>query len=607
MSVLESNMDNNPQVQYRTPDGQTMTSFLKDAPPQVQTLYNQNYLQPQANLQQTTAQIPGVAASSKKEQIGATQAASPQNLKADLTSGMTLKDALSKYTALGMSPDDVFTNYLSQSPRGLPHESLTELNALGISPKVTGNVGQISSFADKQNVKNNILGLRDLKDKFHQTGQFSSFVNNSGLANLGFDTKAAQAQAAYESARSLFTEHLSSLIPGASNASSDVATMAKSVPSSNDFRNYSPGKADAMFSSVEDQLLKAKGYSYKDLGIAGTSNNTPGTDSSTAQSPKGGGGLLSTLLENAKGDVGNIAKGIPALASQGVDLMRNEAAGPIATVADADPTGNARATLAKIGILPDQSTGQMAINQGKGIVNEYSDLIQNPQQHALEHPVNTALDMLPFLAGAKAISGVRAAEGAEAAGAATEDSAASFKAPNKFQQIIDPTGSKNAVGDQRQAVIKAGQNSGNIKSGDAIAADWQKWGETAKAGNVSDADAIDKAVAAAQKIYGGKTFTPQQLYDSYKQIENGYSVKGIPKAATNAYIDRASQDILQKHLEDVAPGFKATTDMFSKIYGTEKGQASKIVKNLPSTVAKGAINAGLNAAGLGVLREFLGL
>src|SRR5258708_32530486 len=97
-----------PQVTYKTPSGQTITSELQDAPPQIQTLYNQNYLQPQASVQQTQtstaatgAQIPGIQAESGIKQIQQQQVGALQNLGRDLSSKMTLGEALKKYTPLG--------------------------------------------------------------------------------------------------------------------------------------------------------------------------------------------------------------------------------------------------------------------------------------------------------------------------------------------------------------------------------------------------------------------------------------------------------------------------------------------------------------------------
>jgi hypothetical protein len=47
-------------------------------------------------------------------------------------------------------------------------------------------------------------------------------------------------------------------------------------------------------------------------------------------------------------------------------------------------------------------TGKQIVN---GVVEEYKNLITHPLEHAYEHPVNTVLDVIPFLSGIKKLSG----------------------------------------------------------------------------------------------------------------------------------------------------------------------------------------------------------
>lgn len=560
-------------VTYRTPSGQVITSDLNDAPPQVQTLYNQNYLQPQANLQQTqaaagatSADIPGNIARSQTANIQAQQAGALQGLKKDLDNKMTLKTALGKYTALGMSPDDVFKQYLAESPWGLPHETPTELKNLGISDGALGKIGDVGSFNDRFNTRNAIMGLRDLQDKFHQTNAMSQIESNLGIP-------AGNSAAAYNSARNLFTEHLTSLIPGASGASGDIAKMSSSIPDIGgiigDPRQYASGKASAQFNSVEDQLLKTKGYSYSDLGL------TPPREQIKATTENGK-DLLSTLLTNAGKDATGIIEGQ-------AESMKKYGGGP------------GGAAISVLSGIP-------------GLVKQYGDIVSDPIGEFQQHPLNTSLAVLGPLLGLKGGAPEASAGNElldEGATTATTQAAKDVfsKAPGKLQQLLDPTKSKNVIGEIRDTLISNADKTGMQIPGENIAQGFRTWAEQAKLSNPADADAIEQAALNFEKQYAGKTFKPSQLKDVYDNIEKGYTAKGQPRTATSAYIDRGVQDVLQQQLEKAAPGFAKTTDLFHQTFNSEKSP----VRGFAKGAAKSALGYGLGIAGFDAVRHILGL
>jgi len=561
-----------PQITYRDPSGQTVTTDLNNAPPQVQTLYSQNYLQPQASLSQTQtstaatgAEIPAIQANAQKAQIAAKQAGALQDLKADLSKKMTLGSAISKYTALGMSADDVFKQYLAESPWGMPNESPQQLQEKGITPQALGAIGTPGSFMDRYNAKNAITGLRDLQDKFHQTNALSQIENF-----LGVPIGSGNAAAGYNSARQIFGEHLSSLIPGASGASGSVNDLLNTLPQTGDPREYNPGKADAQFQSVEDQLLQSKGYSPKDLGLPVNSGQARVTGS-TKSSPSNGGDLLSSLLSNAGKDVSGMLQG----EAQNEQKYGSGFGGALAATAAGFP----------------------------GMLKEYGDLLSNPIQHAQQHPVNTALDVLGPLLGLKAgMAG--SGEGAVADAAETAKPVDPFSsAPGKIQQLFNPAKAKNVIGNIRDTIISNADKAGTTINGDTLANGIRQWAEGAKMSNLPDADAIEQAAKNAETQYAGKTFKPSDLKSIYDNIEKGYTKGGEPRSATASYIDRGVQGVLSNQLEQAAPGFARTSDLFRQTFNAEKSP----IRTIGKAAVKNAAGYGLGIAGFDAVKHILGL
>src|SRR5258708_3880314 len=172
-------------------------------------------LQPGVNLDTTKTNL-------AKDIVDKQQAQAPQQLKADLANKMTLGDAISKYTALKMSPNDIFKQYLSENtwgPNGtpaVPIEGANELTNLGINTDALGKVGDVSSFMDRWNARNAIKELQNTRDYFAQT-KGSDIAGNK----IGFNANSK----AYENSRIVAGLHLSSLIPGSSTAEGTGNTL----------------------------------------------------------------------------------------------------------------------------------------------------------------------------------------------------------------------------------------------------------------------------------------------------------------------------------------------------------------------------------------------
>lgn len=567
--AIQQSSNSNPNIQYRTPDGQTTTGPLNEAPPQIQLLY-QNL--PQAKAQTSSAQSGATTAeqTSKQASLNTQYLSAPQDLQTDLKNGMTLTDALAKYKPLKMKADDIFNEYLTGNtygPKGapkLPVESPTQLEGEGVDANSLGAVGQLGSFVDKYNTKNAVDELRNAEDYFKKT-QSSDIAGNVGGVNAN--------SKAYENARTIVGLHLSSLIPGASGAQATGNTLLDTLPSSKDLRSYTPDMVHQAFDSVEKQLMASRGYSYKDL-------NVTAPDYRQDSAPKSGGGLLNQLLTNGGNDLKNTATLYNKANPDVISMLTNP---------------KARADY------QDFVQNNNPIEQLKGMAGQYADIATNPIEAFKNHPVNTALAVLGPLLGLKG-EGAVAEEGAVPAEATSAVS--DIKGPSSLQKIINPAGAQKAVGDIRQNILNtADKQPDNTIKGEDLASQFKDWADQAKLSNLPDADAIEQAAANAVKHYAGKTLKPSDLADIKQKIEDTYTKTGVPKSATASYIDRGLSDVIDTQLDVMAPGWEKTNQLFNQNYNAQKGTAANIVKNLP----KNAVKTGMNVGGLGILAKLLGL
>lgn len=482
--------------------------------------------QEEVNLQ---AQNPGVQATTKSEQIKALKDNAPLNLGVDLTkNSMTLPSAIKKYKALGMSADDIFHQYLAQSPWGTPNQDPQQLQELGVTKAALGDIGTPGSFMDKYNTKNAVDELRNAQELWNQT---------SSASRLPFLSNYSQSAQAYQTAKQVVGEHLSSLIPGASGAQSSVQDLLGILPDTGDLslKQENSGADTAKFNTLEQQLLASKGYSYKDLGLpapkippkSGTggdlissllgqvinpvTNATTATGQQDAAMPSGKGDLLQSIINSAQ-MTGNLAKntvGNPAILGE---------AASVATLPDTLAAGaGIPAFLAKLG--------------GKGVAKE-------------------------------------------AATVGTDN------LPGALKTFLNPKGAIAQAGDVRDAVVGAAAKAGKTVDGDSLLADITSWSQKAKLGNLGQGKAIDRAVTDAEGILKGNKLDPQDLMKAYNEADSGFTANGIPKTPIQANIDRGLRDVLAKHLDDVAPGWKNSTTSMAKAYQAQKSPIRAGIKNL---------------------------
>lgn len=565
------------------------------------------YFQPGATLQETQAQIPqtqqstqtsaaeqanlqasnpGIQASSQTQQVEALQKKAQLGLSASLSKGMDLPTALKTYTALGMKPDDIFSNYLSQ--RGLPDMSPTELQSRGVTPTAIGKIGDNGSFADKWNTKQAVLGMRDLHDKWNTVNGLSKL----GIFGLGVSTPSSQG---YDAQRQFLGQHLSSLVPGSPGGQGPAGDLMNQIPDVGHITETEPGAADQRFNGAEQGLLNVKGYSYKDLGLM--PNTSQNTSSQIKQRPDmKGGELLQNILNDTKGIASNTVN-----------------------------TGSQFLNKVLSGENPSTATGDMAVQMGKGAIQNYANILgiqakngqlsENPNealQYITQHPVTTALSVLPFLAGkGGAVSdtgdagGAIAAETPKAPPSATAATITKPRAPGTLKTALNPNSSRDAGFALKANAIKTIKNNNDTVNGDTIVNHVTNEAEALKDSfpNVPEED-IDNWVKNIQNRYGGKQLDPSDAEKRYNTTPSDKTATGLQKERLADHQNGILRDAISTAIEQKAPGagWQEGVQAQAKAYQAAKGQPAKIVKNLPYNATK----ALLNVTGLGFLREFMG-
>lgn len=534
--------------------------YVKQNYPNVYSQYVQQVAQPgaqlgqtQASTQETQAAIPGTQAESNIKQVQSQQVSNPINLSKDLAGKMTLKDAIKKYTANGgMKADDIFKQYLAESPWGLPNESPTDLKKLGISDDALGKVGNNGDFQDKWNVKQGVLGLRELQDKFHQTNAVSQLENTLGIPLQGGNNAAA-----YNTRASIYKEHLNTLIPGGSNAAGQIDKVASAIPDISDPREYNPGKADTQFQEAESALLNAKGYSAKDLGLP---DQPPAQQTNTDS----GHSLLTSLLTKAGGDTSGDNKGGQPLKALGDILVGN----------------GSKAPEDLLGSTPEERRDNLM------------NYLHNTGVGGFNNAMMTAAGGGVAEAGIKGLAGKLFGEAVEGASA---------KLPSALQTFLNPKGAVSKAGTVRNQIIDTASKAGKTINGDDLATDIENWASKGKMGNLGQGGAIDQAVADAKAIFSGKKLDPKDVVDAYHEADSGYTKTGIPKAPVQANIDRGVRDIFAKYLDKVAPGWDKSTTAMAKAFQAEKSPLRKTA----SGVAKLGIGYGMGQLGFEELKKIL--
>jgi hypothetical protein len=514
-------------------------------------LYNTNYAQPQS---QTTSAAAGAVTNT----VQAQQTQAPQELGADLKNGMTLGDAMKKYLPLKVDPHDIYKQYLAGNTFGknktpkAPVESPEQLINMGIPADALGKVGENGTVQDRWNTGSIVEELRKLNDLWGQTKAANLAPNK-----IGYNAASEK----YLTARALLGEHISTAVGGAPGGETTAGILMGVLPDSTNLMNYSPDVAKGKFDTAEQMLMLQKRYGYDDVYT-----NPPTTQSGQSQTPQKGGDILRSLLGMVANPVINAANKTTQENSQ----MPNAKGDPLQAILNA---GGATANFAKNTIgNPD-------------ILGEAATLATIPDGIGA---LKAAPEVLAKILGK---------------GAVEEGGAALANAPGKLSQFLTPNKAKATIGAIRDNLISTADKTGATIKGEDVANSIRQWADKAKLSNLPDADAIEQAAVNATKHYAGQVFKPSDLKNIYDGIETGYTKAGVLKSSASSFIDTGIKKIIADQVENVAPGFQKTSELFSKVFNGEKSSAGKIIKNLP----QGVVRTGLNVAGLGAVGKLLGL
>lgn len=279
--------------------------------------------QEQQNLQ---AQNPGIQAQAQSEQVAALQAKAKLGLNTDLKNKMTLPSAMGKYKALGMSADDILNQYISESPYGFPNQTPTELHNMGVSDKVIGQPGQANTYADRYNTKNALNEINTMQQVWNNTSPGDRLAGELGLNKNS---------RLYDQAKTAVGEHISSLIPGGSNAQGSVDQLTGMFPDIHDLR-VGNDTANSLFNQAKKLLMQQKGYTSQDLDGA---SSQPQTQDSPGKQ------LLTTLTSRANegtggnkihvGENGTPNGALPLIGGIGAPLVSDALTGGLALPANA--------------------------------------------------------------------------------------------------------------------------------------------------------------------------------------------------------------------------------------------------------------------------------
>lgn len=437
----------------------------------------------------------------------------------------------------------------------------------------TGFANRNAAGEIKRQIQSQIDQYNAIPD--NQKGPVKSFLEQIGPLGQYLAPEAT----AYEQSTSGLAAQLKGLIGGTGLrvTQSELNNWMGLLPSPHDTQEVVNKKLSELNSSIKATFNTQQGLDDKYLPKQAQQNQSNQQAQPQQNLKITGIPAIDNVISNGINDIKGMAQGAQQTPLFGVNSLN-----------PADAGNNIKTLLG----LPGQILGQ------------YARIAQNPIGEATQHPVNTALAVLGPLMGLKgapeAVEEGAATEG-QAEAAASQDPFAN--APGKLQQILNPNKAKAIIGSIRDNIINTADKSGVTISGDDLAGGVRQWADQAKLSNLPDADAIEQAATNAEKYYSGQNFKPSDLKNIYDGIESGYTKNSVPKSATSSYIDRGLQQVLSNKLDEVAPGFQKTSQLFSQTYGAEKGVPAKIIRNLPQN----AVKAGMNVAGLGILREFLGI
>lgn len=567
--------------------------------PQQQAAFQQNWLNAfQSGAQQPTAQLQETQAATGAE--GASAAASSEAAQATAQ-----KIAQTKILGQVKNTFDSSVNKDGYVDPNTYNNAKKQAAAIGVDSGTFDNTFQ-SSYTDPTNaieyntgagaqyrqkraqIANNIVpNINTLLQQYaglSQKGPGSNlFTNIPGVSNF-LDINRPEAQ--YEASRQAYAPSLKSLTAGVDSTGlrlniPEIQNMANLLPSINDQPDTVKSKLSQLDSAVKNLTGGKQGIDPTTLKAVEDSYNQK-SSSPQASTPSKSGSLtgnktLDTLLTGGKNDILGDIKGLETATAPGLD-----------------PALNPQNNIDSMKALVSSYASLVGVGSQNGQLN-WSP--QNTLNQVLNHPVNSALSVLPFLGGGEGGTPT------ESEAPTAESTTPTIKDPNALQKILSPGKIKQNAGNLIDQIVSSASKAGATISGDNTVQQLQDWADsTGKPGNPGQGAKIDAILEDAQKAYAGKQLDPQTVHNIYNEVDSGYNQKGVQKDAIQSRADIALRKILRGQLDQAAPGFDKLTNIIGQGYKAEQSTGAQIIKNLP----KNAVKTGMNVAGLGILRDLIG-
>lgn len=257
----------------------------------------------------------------------------------------------------------------------------TELKKRGYKPVDTEQKKmEDAKLRAKPEIEGLVKSLDSLKERAKDVTVTDSIVNKVTGGNFGTNA------ATYEQSKKLMGQYLAKLVEKGRLSDADRKFYQQEIMNVGAVGRQ--GAIEDKLDNLKQEIIVLAGYDPKDFGQKKNEITKPQKKSS------------GNIIDNAVSDIKNLAQGVTQLPRIAGEI----ASDPI--VQKGVSSGNMAGTM--IGLGQNKQVQDMV----KGSAQEYLSLAKDPVGHAIEHPVNTALDVMPAIgAGGKVVNGVKSTVG----------------------------------------------------------------------------------------------------------------------------------------------------------------------------------------------------
>ena len=550
--------------------------------------------QQQTNLE---TQQPGEQATSTLDQINALKAQAPLSAATDIKNGMTWDAARTKYSALGMSSDDIFQKYIANTSYGLPKESADTLKSQGVSQKSLGAMDQPGDFLNRQNVASTINDLNKLENLYNSMPNNNKYLPGGKLYGAGKE---------YESLRTQVADSLGGLFPNTPNGEQTANSILNTIPGAGDPANYDI--SSPIFSNIKGRVLTQNGYTDpKQVGLtsadlgpqlsthlqtdpqhAAQAQGSPSKQVLTNQIAKVNAANNPAVVPTAAHPLGNVFNpGAPGGQNSQSATVTPSTNSPlqqlfggqnkIHVAENSTPNGAiplVGATLAPTvaDLLSDGAASRFnpeisSVGAGGGQILQNALYKQPLLQGVPQTMATTEVLERTGLGASKLIGG-----GAKVVG----ESGATQRMPAFTKSLMRTGAAIGQTNNARSALVQDATTQGIKVSGDDIYQNMVNWGKNRALGASSDVkNFVQDVLSNAKSDFAGKTFTPQELKGSYDEIPEGYTATGKERTPLEAQSDVARKQAMSNAMGKNVKGWNEANAKFRQLNELDKSPLKK--------------------------------